>query len=313
MADIAAIIKSTRPTHWVKNLAVFAALFFSGNLFSHDLFVRTVWAAILFSFAASSCYLFNDVVDKQRDKRHPVKQKRPIAKGIVPVPFALFVAALLAVISLFLASFLSFFLFAAILSYILLQISYTLFLKYIEVIDIMAIAGGFILRVWAGAFVADIHMSVWFLLCVISVALFLAAGKRKAELSIIETHGRTLRTFYNHSQLNSYLSMFAATSWLSWALFTFFEPSPQVGTYLPFFTDLPLTLGGIGKWLMITIPVVIFGVMRYLHLVYSKTQEAETPERALINDRPLLLSFVVWAGLVFIIIYSGHGERTLVL
>lgn len=305
MANILAIIRSARPTHWVKNLALFAALFFSGNFFVPELFNAALWAVVVFSLAASSIYLFNDCLDRERDREHPVKRHRPIAKGTVPIHLAIFLAVLLSIASLFLASFSSFFLFLTIFTYIALQILYTLTLKTLPIIDILAIAGGFILRILAGAFVINFHFSVWFILCTISVALFLAAGKRKAELSILEAHARTRKFIYTHSQLDSYLAMFATSSWIAWALFTFFEPSPQVGVHLPFFQDLPLTLGGIGKWLMLTIPIVIFAIMRYLWIVYGKTPEAETPERTLIRDKPLLASVLFWAFLVFVIIYSG--------
>lgn len=304
MAYIWQIIKTARITHWIKNLALFAPLVFSGNLFVPELFFKTFWATIIFSLAASACYLFNDVADREKDIKHPVKRRRSVASGTLPVHLALFSSAVLAVSSLFAASFLSFFLFMAIFTYILLQLFYTLILKTIPIIDILSIAGGFILRIWAGAFVGNIHPSVWFLLCVVSVALFLATGKRKAEVAIIQAFNVKKRFLYSPTLLDSYLAMFATSSWISWALFTFFEPSPQVGSYLPFFTDLPLTLAGIGKWLMITIPVVIFGIMRYLHIVYNRTWAAETPERTLIKDTPLLLSVILWTGLVLLILYS---------
>lgn len=306
------IIASTRPTHWVKNLVLFAALFFSGNLFSPQLLLNTSLAVVMFSLAASACYLFNDVADIKQDRLHPVKRKRLVAQGKLPIPLVLFCSSVLVFLSLFFSSFISFFLFLIILAYILLQIAYTLWLKNIVVIDILSIAGGFILRVWAGAFVSNIHMSVWFMLCVISVSLFLASGKRKAELTLLESYGKTRNAIYNYAQLDSYLSIFATSSFIAWALFTFFEPAPHVGSFLPFFQDLPLTLGGIGKWLMITIPVVIFGIMRYLHIIYSKTPDAESPERILIADRPLLFSVIIWGLLVLIVIYSKHTTDIIV-
>lgn len=305
MAYLRAIIKTARPTHWVKNLALFAPLFFSGRLLDTQLFFITLSAAGIFSLAASSIYFFNDVADREKDKGHPVKSKRPIASGKLPVPLALVISAILASSSLFLASFLSFFFFMAVFTYIVLQMAYTLLFKELAIVDILVIAAGFMLRIWAGAFVANIHPSVWFLLCVISGALFLAAGKRKAELAIIETFNVRKKILYSPALLDSYLAMFATSSWLSWALFSFFEPVPHVGSQLPFFHDLPLTLSGIGKWLMITIPVVIFGIMRYLYLIYNKTWSAETPERTLIKDRPLLFALLGWGILILFILYSG--------
>lgn len=305
MAIILEIIKSARPTHWVKNLALFVGLFFSGSLLNPALFSQTVWAFVIFSAAASSCYLFNDVIDRKSDRLHPIKRKRGVAKGTLPPPVALLSSSIVGVGSLFLASFISPYFFAAVLMYIILQILYTVLLKGVPIIDIFSIAAGFMLRVWAGAFVANAHLSVWFLLCVISLSLLLATGKRKAELAILTSLKIKKRFLYPPTLLDSYVAVFATSSFLSWALFTFFTPSPPLSIFLPLSVDLPLTLAGIGKWLMLTIPVVIFGIMRYLQIVYGKTLEAETPERTFIKDKPLLLSVLIWAFLIFSILYLG--------
>ena len=302
MADqIKNIVKSARPTHWVKNLAVFAALVFSGGIFDSELFRSTFWAFIVFSLATSACYLFNDLMDRKNDKLHPIKKNRPIAAGKFKVIDALFLAVVFAAFSVLLASFLSFFFLAGILIYIILQVAYTLFLKYIPVIDILVIATGFVIRVWAGAFVINAHLSVWFLLCVISGSLFLAAGKRKAEIAIVEKFGDKSRATYEPGVLNSYLAMFGTASWVSWALFTFFYSSEI--TLLSFTSDLPLTIAGIGKWLMLTIPVVIFGIMRYLYISHTTTL-AQSPERTLIRDKYLLGAFLVWGSLILLTLYS---------
>jgi hypothetical protein len=173
--------------------------------------------------------------------------------------------------------------------------------------DVIAIAGGFILRVYAGAFAINVHMNVWFLLCVVSLALFLTVGKRRAELAILDEkaaprHRKTL-SFYSATLLDSYLSMFANSAWLAYALFTFFAPPPPVSQRLPFLTELPLTLAGTNKWLMITIPIVIYGVMRYLHIIYQGSR-AESPERVLLADKPLLTTVIIWGIAVVIILYG---------
>lgn len=185
--------------------------------------------------------------------------------------------------------------------------TYTLWLKNIIVLDVLAIATGFILRVYAGAFAINIHMSVWFLLCVVSLALFLAVGKRRAELAILTEqvaprHRKTL-TFYTPPLLDSYLSMFANSTWLSYALFTFFTSPPYVGQRLAFLANLPLTLAGINKWLMLTVPLVIYGIMRYMTIIYQGNR-AEVPEQVLLSDRPLLWTVFIWGILVVIIIYG---------
>lgn len=255
----------------------------------------------------SSIYLINDIIDLPKDRLHPIKKKRPIASGKLPIPVALFIAIFGVFLSLSLSFSLGFFFFLTLLIYFILQISYTFWLKNIIVLDILIIASGFILRVYAGAFAINVHMNVWFLLCVISLSLFLAAGKRRAELAVLQkrapNHRRTL-TFYTNDLLDAYLAMFANGTWLVYALFTFFAPQPIIikKTSL-ILLNLPLTLAGINKWLMITIPFVIYGIMRYMNIVYQG-QKAESPEKVLLSDKPLLITVVLWGILVVTILYG---------
>ena len=273
-----AIAKTARPRQWIKNLAIFAALVFTGSFFDPNLFSKTVLGFIALSILVSSVYFINDVSDVNVDKLHPFKKNRPIAKGDLPITTALILAFLGILTAFGIANFLSQFFFLSLAAYLILQLTYTFWLKEVVVVDILAIATGFVIRVYAGAFLIDAHLSIWFLLCVISVSLFLAAGKRRAELAILTEkvaaqHRKTL-SLYSTQLLDSYLAMFATASWLSWALFTFFKEeerdfyiSQSVSPNL--LNTLPLTILGSGKLLMITIPIVIFGVMRYLHIVYE--------------------------------------------
>lgn len=301
------LIVSSRPVQWLKNLSLFAALVFTGNLFSKEKFILVVIAAIVFSILASSIYLFNDIVDAAQDRLHPFKKLRPIAKGDLPIPVALITVIIGLTISLSLAHSLSFFFFLTCLTYFLLQISYSLFLKNLAVIDVLIIATGFILRVYAGALVINVHLSVWFLLCVISTSLFLSVGKRRAELSILSeqapNHRKTLG-LYPMVVLDQYLSIFASSAWMSWALFTFFQP-PPVTQRISYFLNFPQAFAGIDKWLMVTIPIVVYGIMRYLKIIYEG-ERAESPERVLLSDTPLLGTLVIWAFLVIAIIYAGE-------
>lgn len=270
-------------------------------------FGLSLLAVFIFSIMTSSIYLINDIVDLPRDKMHPVKRKRPIASGKLPIPVALFIAILGIFFSLSLSFSLGFFFFVTLLAYFILQIAYTFALKNVIILDVMVIASGFILRVYAGAFALNVHMNVWFLLCVVSLSLFLAVGKRRAEIGVLQEtapqHRKTL-TFYTNDLLDSYLAMFANGTWLVYALFTFFAPAPTIaGKVSPILADLPLTLAGINKWLMITIPFVIYGIMRYLNIIYQG-QKAEAPEKVLLSDRPLLTTVVLWGLLVVFILYG---------
>lgn len=299
------IIKIARPIHWIKNLALFAALIFSGNLFIKAYIYRVFWAFIVFSLAASSAYIFNDILDAKSDRLHPIKKHRPVASGKLPVPIALVTAFVLALVALYWSTTLSFLFFLLVLLYLVLQIAYSLGLKNMAIIDILIIAAGFIIRVYAGAFVIDAHLSVWFLLCIISVALFLASGKRRAELNILKSSpGVTRKSLskYRRELLNSYVTMFGNAAWMSWALFTFFEsPKASLSVWL-LLAELSRTTT-INKLLMITIPVAIFGIMRYESLIFEGRSEA--PEKLLLTDKALVTSVLLWLGLVVWILYGG--------
>jgi len=301
------VFQSIRPKQALKNLSLFAPLIFSGSLFVPGKFIINFWCVIIFTIMTSSVYLINDILDLPQDRHHPFKKKRPIASGELAIPVALFLSIGGIFLSLYLAFLQNFFFFLAIVVYFLLQLIYTLLLKNIIVLDVLSIATGFIIRVYAGAFAINVHMNVWFLLCVVSLALFLAVGKRRAELAIITeqstaSHRRTL-SLYTPPLLDAYLSMFANSAWLAYALFTFFAPAPAAGQKLLFLAGLPSTLSGTNKWLMITIPVVIYGLMRYMNIVYQGSR-AESPETVLLKDKPLLITVALWGLLVVAILYG---------
>ena len=300
---LSSITQAARPVHWIKNLALFAALIFTGNLYNEPLFLKVIWAIVTFNLATSATYLFNDVLDAKRDSLHPIKKDRPIASGRLSPSFALTVALSLAVFALSLAKSLNPLFFFAVAAYLALQALYSLGLKNLAIIDILIIAAGFIIRVYAGAFVIDAHLSVWFLLCVISVALFLAAGKRRAELNLLPS-GITRKSLTNYKRelLNSYVTMFGNAAWMSWALFTFFE-SPRASLPVWLFLAELSRATTVNKLLMVTIPVAIFGIMRYESLIFEGRSEA--PEKLLLTDVALISSVVLWLGLVVWILYGG--------
>lgn len=298
--------RTIRPKQSLKNLAILAPLVFSGYLLQAEKQLLAIQALFIFTILTASVYIFNDIIDLPRDRLHPYKKNRPIARGSFPLPIALFAAFFGFFLALILGYSVNFFFFLTLLAYLFLQIFYSLWLKKIAVVDIIIIASGFVLRVYAGAFALGVHMSVWFLLCVVSLSLFLAAGKRRSELAILakaKTKTRESLSFYSPQLLDGYLSMFASAGWLSYALFAFFFPLPPVVKRFPFLADLPLTLAGINKWLMLTIPVVIFGIMRYLKIIHEGSR-AESPENVLLKDKPLLATALIWGVMVVGIIYG---------
>jgi 4-hydroxybenzoate polyprenyltransferase len=306
--------KTARPRQWVKNLTLYAALVFTGNIFTANVWIRDFWiiteAIAAFTLIASSIYFLNDLVDIKNDQAHPFKRKRPIAAGRISPQAAFGVFTLLSLAGLAWSNILSPLFFAVVLGYWLLQILYSLWLKNIEVVDVFVIAIGFFLRVVAGAIVINAHLSIWFLLCVISVSLFLAVGKRRAELAILTEQGaekhRRVMGKYTANILDSYLAMFATAAFLSWALYTFnfYEQAPTTITSSLSLNPISQTLV-INKWLMATIPVVIFGIMRYLRVIYDGSR-AESPERVILNDLPLLTSVALWGSMVIIVLYWAH-------
>lgn len=308
MDQLVLVIKSARVGQWVKNITVFAPIVFSGFLFVPGALVRVIWAALLFSLLSSSIYIFNDIVDAESDKQHPFKKKRPIASGKISMEVAVFLFLALAGTSLFLSYATSTFFFAAAAGYFLLNILYSLYLKKVPILDVFSIAAGFVLRVYGGAFAIDVHMDVWFLLTVISASLFLAVGKRRSEMTLLAGAGldakkhRATLLHYTPPLLDAYTSMFANTTWLTYALFSFLHPAFQPeGKVLQLFALLPRTLIA-EKWLMITVPVVIFGVMRYMQLIYETTQ-GESPHKVLMTDKTLIATVGIWGILVIFLLY----------
>lgn len=301
------IFKTTRPRQWLKNLALFAPITFSGLLFSDNFFWIVTEAAVVFTILAASIYIFNDLSDLKADRLHPFKKKRPIASGALPIPIAVCAMMTGFTVSLYWAVKINIFFFFACLTYFLIQMAYTFWLKKIAIVDVITIASGYILRVYAGGLAIGAHMDVWFLLTVVSASLFLAVGKRRSELTLLKASGETgqIRVTlkrYTESLLDIYTSMFATATWLTYALFSFNHPPiiPKV-ELLTFMADLPRTLIS-AKLMMITTPLVIYGVMRYLQLIYEKN-EGESPERIILSDKPIIITVATWVILVVGLLY----------
>jgi 4-hydroxybenzoate polyprenyltransferase len=302
-----ALLKTTRPRQWLKNFALMAALVFSGLLYAPGMFLQTIFAMMAFTLLSSGVYVLNDLVDVKADRLHPFKKKRPLAAGELPVPVAVTAMIGFVFVALVWMHTLSYFLFLTGLTYFILQIAYTGYLKRIPIVDVLMVASGYVLRVYGGAFAIEAHMDVWFLLTVISASLFLAVGKRRGERTLLSGSGitvtvRTTLKRYTDELLNLYTAMFATATWLTYALFTFNQPRiiPR-GRVLTLMADLPRTLIS-EKLLMVTVPLVIYGVMRYLQLIYERN-EGESPERILLSDKPLMTTIAIWGVLTIGLLY----------
>lgn len=307
-------LRLLRPRQWIKNLAIFAALTFNGDLFNLAVVPQVIYGFLILCALASAVYIVNDIFDADKDRLHPFKRFRPLASRDIPIPVAVFMALVLSIGALVASYYISPSFLGIAIIYILMQFSYSLLLKHIAVIDILIVAAGYILRVYAGEILAvGSHISVWLLLTTISLSLFLAIGKRRSELTLLSSHKsdkiaetRSSLSHYSERLLDVYASIFATSTFISYALFTFVENGRGLTVtnelFLPEF--LPQTLQR--KWLMITIIPVVYGLMRYLQDIYEK-HEGESPEKVLLSDKPLLATVITWILLVVGITYIIQG------
>ncbi len=305
------LIRTARPRQWLKNLSLFAAPFFSGLLFTGDVFKLAILCFIVFCAISSSAYFINDIKDVEKDRQHPIKSNRPIASGKLPVWLAWAVALFLITFSLvfshlFIGSFFTFSVFA----YILLQIMYSGYFRNVIILDSLVVATGFVLRVFAGGLGTNTSLSSWLALATIGLSLLLAFGKRRSEKTLLKKYTdpenaetrKTLRR-YPDTLLDSMISMSSSIAVITYSLFTFQIAPQMAGSTIT--SILPSTLKN-PKWMMLTIPLVIYGVARYLYVIYEK-EDAESPERVLLSDMPLLLTVLLWGFLVFGIVYIIPG------
>jgi 4-hydroxybenzoate polyprenyltransferase len=285
------IFISMRPRQWTKNLIIFAGLIFSQNLGHPLLLVKTVLAFVLFCVISGAVYIINDLLDYNSDQLHPVKKQRPISSGALPRPAALAAAVMLG----FAGSALSFLInlqFGAVaLTYLLLMLGYSLWLKRLVIIDVFVIAAGFVLRAAAGAEAVNVPISEWLLICVILLSLFLALSKRRQEIKTLENGAAAYRqalSDYNDKLLDQMIAVVTAAVVVSYSLYTMWpETVEKFGT----------------SNLKYTIPIVLYGIFRYLYLIYRKDQ-GEQPETVLLTDRWLLSSVVAYVLSVWLIIYQ---------
>ncbi len=299
-----AVSREIRVSQWIKNLSIFSAIILNGQLLNPLLFWKTFFAFIAFCLLSSSSYIVNDLFDVKKDRLHPVKKNRPIAHGDISEATGIFLAFLLLFLGLGITIFISYGFFILSLVFVLLQYSYSLFLKKKAIIDIMGIALFFIIRAYAGEVVTGYHLPIWIMLTVIFLSLFIASGKRRSELVNIGTKTRSALAGYGKSLLNFYTTMFAVCTLITYAMFTFLEESISFtgsGILHNFLLEnFPNALNR--KWYMVTLLPVIFGIMRYGQIIFEM-QEGERPERIVARDMPILFSVLIWGLMIIGIIY----------
>lgn len=284
------ILRSMRPKQWIKNILVFVPLIFSKNVFDMAMLVETAGAFIVFCFVSSGIYMLNDLLDIQKDKRHPIKRRRPFASGELS-PFLGKVIVLIVLSGSLIGSFLIKLTFATtVLAYLVLQICYFKFAKEIVILDVFFIAAGFFLRVVAGAKAIAVPISSWLLICTIFISLFLGLGKRRHEILLLGAEAvnhRKVLSEYNLAFLDQMVGIVTAGTVISYSLYTL---SPE--TVSKFHTEK----------LWLTIPIVLYGVFRYLYIIY-KSGEGGHPELVFFEDRHILASILLYVFVVGLIIY----------
>lgn len=285
------LLAALRPRQWTKNLALLAPLLFAQRARDPAAVGLALLGVLSFSLAASAVYLGNDLADRERDLLHPEKRLRPVASGAVPPRTAAVTGVLLAVASLALAFLLPPRFLACVAGYFALQLAYTLWLKRLVVVDVFAIAAGFVLRVVAGAAAIDVPISNWLHLCTLLLALFLALAKRRAELALLSADAdrhRAILGEYSPALVDQLVAVTSACAILAYALYT-----TAADTLAKFGTDR----------LKYTVPLVIFGLFRYLYLVARKG-EGGHPERVLLRDRPTQLNLLAYVAVVAWALYT---------
>jgi 4-hydroxybenzoate polyprenyltransferase len=286
-----ALLAAMRPRQWAKNLVLLAPLVFALRATDLASAERALLAFLAFCLLASATYLANDLVDRERDRSHPEKRHRPIASGELPAAPAVWAALVLGGLGLALSSVLGFPFLACAVGYLLLQALYSGLLKRAPVLDVFAIAGGFVLRVVAGAEAIGVPISNWLYLCTLLLALFLAIEKRRAELVLLADGAgrhRGILARYDLPLLDQFVAIVSGATVLSYALYTL---APD--TIAKFGTDR----------LKYTIPLVLFGIFRYLYLVH-RYGEGGQPERVLFRDRATQLNILAYVAVVAWAIYT---------
>jgi 4-hydroxybenzoate polyprenyltransferase len=286
------LIRSLRPVQWLKNGFVLAPIIFSGRIDDPGAWLMGVLAVASFCAASSATYLVNDVVDREADRAHPEKCRRPIAAGEVTPAVALLTALLLLSVSLLLAVWIGGWFPSVVVAYVVLVALYSVALKRLVFLDVLVVAAGFVLRVLGGVIAIDVPLSRWLLLVAYLLALYLALGKRRAELAMLGEAAGSHRVVLGHYTLpmvDHAISVVLGATLLAYALYTM----------------APETVAKVGsEGLLATVPIVLYGLLRYLYLLH-RHELGGSPTRVLITDRPLLVCVVLWAAVAAAVIGTG--------
>ncbi len=283
-----------RPWQWVKNLAVYAPIFFAGALFHPVEFLQTSFAFLALCLLSSSHYIINDIVDAPQDKLDPNRKHRPVASSRISLSVAWVLWGICAVFGMLLAFMLGPAFFVVALIYSVIHYLLLFLFRHMPILDILALATGYGLRLYAGEVASDTHISIWLALSAFSLALLFAVGKRRHEWNM--KYASVIRERYSERLLDSYIAVFSTASFLSYTYFTFLTTFALEG--------IGLSSDGLDparKWLMLTIPFVLYGILRFLQQLYIG--KPGSFQKLLISDIPLLVASAGWGMSAFVIIY----------
>ncbi len=278
-----------RPKQWSKNLLLFAGLIFSYSFIDITLTFASIMGFIAFCILSSSAYIINDMLDVNEDRLHPRKKTRPIAAGVVSSQLGAFISIVLLLSSLLIAWQINLLFFLGCIFYYFLTVSYSIWLKHIVIIDVFSIALGFFIRALAGAFAVEVSISSWFLICTFLLSLFLALTKRRQESVSLAGNGTSHRKVLEHYPilyLDQLISIVTASTIIAYSLYTFTDSQSEL--------------------FMLTIPFVVYGIFRYLYLVY-KQDLGERPEEVLLKDIPMIANIILWVMVSIAIMALDHG------
>jgi 4-hydroxybenzoate polyprenyltransferase len=285
------LLTAMRPKQWSKNVFVFAALAFDGQLLHVRAFIHTLAGFVLLCLISSAVYLLNDLADLEADRKHPVKRMRPIASGALSRSTAMAASVLIAVPTILLSYWLGLGFGAIVSLYFAINLLYSFWLKHVPIVDVLLVAAGFLLRVGAGvSLVAVQRFSPWLYVCTTLLSLIIGFGKRRAELLLLAEDANSHRKVldgYTIPFLDQLIMIASASTIMAYSLYTFSAEN------LP---DNHL--------MMLTIPFVMYGIFRYLHLVHVE-HAGGAPEELILTDRPMLISIILWGLLALLILYLG--------
>ncbi len=272
-------IRILRPQQWYKNLVVFLALVYSGNLLNLSLFQGTVLGFVSLCLISSSGYILNDVLDRRYDKRHPEKSKTPIASGEISVINAVLYAATLLVIGLVLAFYLNLYFLSSMVLLFVLTLLYSIFIKHIAFLDILVIAINFVIRAVSGAYLINVYISPWLIMCPFFLSLFLSAGKRRAE-SLFASRFKPVLKAYTKEITSTLIVITATILILTYTLYTM----------------------SVNETLMFTLPIVLYGIFLYLGFIFKNEKVARYPF-LVFKDYRMITIIVFWIIITVLVLY----------